>query len=110
MARPRSWKEVLDRHVIPVGSLLLLGSANYIHNVGTSIYAADWCKSVYKICSSIRNVKTIPLVPILREDGPGSLGKQLIELSTWFSKVYEKNSLGILPVWKKLVELLGNHG
>jgi len=100
-------KEVLDRHTIPVGSLLLLGSANHIHNVGTSIYAADWCRSVDKICSSIRNVKTIPLVPILREDGPGSLGKQLIELSTWFSKVYDKNSLGVLPVWKKLVELLG---
>ncbi len=34
-------KEVLDRHNIPVGSLLLLGSANHIHNVGTSINAAD---------------------------------------------------------------------
>jgi len=100
-------KEVLDRYPIPVGSLLLLGSANHLHNVGSSIYAIDWCNSVEKISNSLRNVKTIPLVPILREDGPGSLGKQLMEISTWFSMVYEKNSLGVLPVWNKLVETLG---
>jgi hypothetical protein len=99
--------EILGRNQIPVGSLLLLGSANHLHNVGSSLYAINWCYSVEKISSLIRNVKTIPLTPILREDGPGSLGKQLIEISAWFEKVYLNNSLGVLPVWKKLVEILG---
>ena len=46
------------------------------------------------------------MVPILREDGPGSLGRQLIEIRTWFGKVYEKNTLGLTPVWDKLAENL----
>jgi hypothetical protein len=99
--------EILGRNQIPVGSLLLLGSANHLHNVGSSLYAINWCFSVEKISSLIRNVKTIPLTPILREDGPGSLGRQLIEISAWYEKVYMNNSLGVLPVWKKLVETLG---
>jgi hypothetical protein len=67
----------------------------------------DWCKSVEAISSTIRNVKTIPLVPKLREDGPVSLSKQLIEISTWFSKVYEKNSLGVVRVWKNSLKYWG---
>jgi hypothetical protein len=51
--------------------------------------------------------KLSPLLQFWREDGPGSLGKQLIEISAWFEKVYLNNSLGVLPVWKKLVEILG---
>jgi hypothetical protein len=39
--------------------------------------------------------------------GPGSLTKQLIEISTWFKRVYDKNTLGLLPVWSKLSEILG---
>ncbi len=65
------------------------------------------CTRVEKVSSLLRNVKTIPLIPILREDGPGSLWKQIIELASWFEKVYDKNSLGVLPVWKKMVEYLG---
>jgi hypothetical protein len=80
--------EILGRNQIPVGSLLLLGSANHLHNVGSSLYAINWCFSVEKVSSLIRNVKTIPLTPILREDGPGSLGRQLIEISAWYEKVY----------------------
>jgi hypothetical protein len=42
----------------------------------------------------------------LREDAPGTLGKQLIEFHTWLKTVYEKNTLGILPVWEKLIQLI----
>jgi hypothetical protein len=98
--------EVLDRHTIPAGSLILLGSASHLHVAGTSIFAIDWTKSVSHLLSNLRNVKILPLVPILREDGPGSLGRQLIEIRTWYSKIYEKNTLGLSPVWDKLVEIL----
>jgi hypothetical protein len=57
--------------------------------------------------TKLRNVKIIPGIPILREDGPGSLGKQLVELTYWFKSVYEKNTLVCLPVWDKLLECIG---
>ncbi len=63
--------EILGRNQIPVGSLLLLGSANHLHNVGSSLYAINWCYSVEKISSLIRNVKTIPLTPILERRRSG---------------------------------------
>ncbi len=47
------------------------------------------------------------LTPIIRENGPGSLTRQLIEISTWFGRVYDKNTLGLLLVWSKLSEILG---
>ena len=65
--------EILYRQSIPVGSLLLLGSASHLHNVGTSIYAVDWCSAVAKVSAQLRNIKTLPLIPILRENGPGTL-------------------------------------
>ena len=99
--------EILDRIHIPVGTIFLMGSASHLHNVGSSIYAADWCTAINKLSSSIRNVKILPLTPVIREDVPGSMAKQLIEISTWFKRVYDKNTLGLLPVWAKLTEILG---
>jgi hypothetical protein len=98
--------EVLERQKVPIGSLILLGSASHLHNVGTTIFAIDWNNCVAELLSRIKNVKILPLVPILREDGPGSLGRQLIEIRTWYGKIYEKNTLGIIPVWDKLVKTL----
>ena len=52
--------EVLERQSIPPGTLILL---------------------VELLSEKLRNVKVIPCIPILREDGPGSLGRQLIEIA-----------------------------
>ncbi len=49
----------------------------------------------------------MPLTPIICENDPGSLTKQLVEISIWFKRVYDKNTLGLLPVWSKLNEILG---
>ncbi len=51
-------------------------------------------------------MKVVPDIPILREGGPGLLGKQLVELTHWFRVVYDKNTLGCLPVWEKLLETI----
>ncbi len=99
--------EFLERNQVPVGTILLLCSISHLHNVGSSIYARDWCSANAKLAARIRNAKVLPLTPILREDGPGSLSKQLIEIHTWFKRVYDKNTLGLLPVWSKLIEILG---
>jgi hypothetical protein len=98
--------EVLERQSIPLGSILLLGSASHLYRAGTTVFTNDWSDSVCKLNEKLRNVKVLPLVPILREDAPGTLGKQLIEFHTWLKIVYEKNTLGILPVWEKLIQLI----
>ena len=100
--------EVLERQSIPPGTLLLVGSVSHLQHVGTTIFAQDWCKIVELLSDKLRNVKVIPCIPILREDGPGSLGRQLIEISHWFETVYEKNTLGCTSAWTKLVEIIGN--
>jgi hypothetical protein len=85
--------EVLERQSIPPGTLLV-GSASYLQNVGTTIFAQEWCNTVSELSEKIRNVQIISYIPILREDGPGSLGKQLAEISHWFKIMYEK-SIGL---------------
>jgi hypothetical protein len=99
--------EIFERNSVPAGSLFLLNSTSHLNSVGSSIYAIDWCSAIAKLNSRIRNVKILPLTPVIREDGPGSVARQLIEISAWYKRVYDKNTLGLLPVWAKLLEILG---
>ncbi len=39
----------------------------------------------------IKDKKDFKIKMIRREDGPGSLVKQLIEMSVWFKKMYAEN-------------------
>jgi hypothetical protein len=82
--------EVLELQKVPIGSLILLGSASHLHNVGTTMFAIDWNNCAAELLSRVKNTKILPMVPILREDGLASLGNQLIEIRTWFGKIYEK--------------------
>jgi hypothetical protein len=43
---------------------------------------------------------------VVREDGPGVVSRQLIELATWFKTVYQNNILGIASVWDTLISTL----
>jgi hypothetical protein len=45
--------EILDRSHVPTGTIFLLCSASHLNNVGSSIYAADWCTSVAKFSAKI---------------------------------------------------------
>jgi hypothetical protein len=100
-------ERLAERHPIPPGTVLVLGSVTHLQNVGTTLFATDWCNTIENLRQKLRNVKVIPGIPVLREDGPGSLGKQLVELTHWFRTVYEKNTLGCLPVWEKLLSTIG---
>ncbi len=64
---------ILDRTHVPTGTIFLLCSASHLNNVGSSIYATDWCNAVAKFSTKIRNVKIMPLTPIIRKNSPGSL-------------------------------------
>jgi hypothetical protein len=38
--------EILERHPIPPGTVILLGSVTHLQNVGTTIFATDWCNTI----------------------------------------------------------------
>ncbi len=92
--------EILERHPIPPGTVMVLGSVTHLQNIGTTLFATGWCDMVEKLRTKLRNMKVIPGIPILRDDGPSLLGKQLVELTHRFRVVYEKNTLGCHPVWE----------
>jgi hypothetical protein len=64
-------------------------------------------KRRYNLVLFFANFSSSVHFPILREDGPSSLGRQLIEIAHWFETVYEKNTLGCIPAWIKLIEIIG---
>lgn len=96
--------EMLDRHIIPAGTIFAFGSASNLHISGTTIYASDWCKLVGRLSARYSEIRIIPLIPILREDCPGILGRQLLELKTWFERMYNNTQLGMSPIWQMFVD------
>ncbi len=98
--------EIFDRHTLPPGTLLLYGTVSHLFNAGTTAYAYDWCNLVSRIPSTYRDIRVLPLIPIIREDCSGTVNRQLIEISSWFSRVYSKNTLGLTSLWQNLIEIL----
>ncbi len=91
--------EILDKHQVPPGTLLLYGSVSFLYNAGTTIYTEDWCNLVSKLETIFKESRILLLVPVIREDCPGTVRRQLIELATWYKVVYDKNTLGLAPIW-----------
>jgi hypothetical protein len=100
--------EMLDRQRLPAGTILLYGSASHLYHSGTTLYAMDWCCLNDQMSKRYSDIRIVPLPPMLREDSPGNLGRQLIELSTWIKRVYFQNITGIMTVWDKLISLFCN--
>jgi hypothetical protein len=98
--------EILDKHQVPPGTLLLYGSVSHLYNAGTTIYTVDWCNLVSKLETIFKESRILPLVPVIREDCPGTVHRQLIELATWYKVVYDKNTLGLAPTWQVLLRIL----
>jgi hypothetical protein len=98
--------EVLDRHKPPAVTLFLFGSASHLLNVGTTIYTQEWCSLVDRISTSYPDSRILPLAPVIREDCPGTVSRQLIELATWYKCVYGNSIMGITSVWDTLVSVL----
>jgi hypothetical protein len=98
--------EILERHTPPAGTLFLFGSASHLLNAGTTIYTQEWCHTVNRISTRYPDARILPLVPVIREDCPGVVSRQLIELATWYKTVYQNNVLGIASVWDSLIVTL----
>jgi hypothetical protein len=51
-------------------------------------------------------LRILPLVPVIREDCPRVVSRQLIELATWFRSVYTIDIMVITSVWDTLISTL----
>jgi len=95
--------EIFDRQGLPDGSIVLMGTVSHLHRVGAGIYAREWTQVVGRVGRRWPNVRVGPLVPIIREDCPGGVQRELIELASWLSKVYSNNAQGFQDSWTSLI-------
>jgi hypothetical protein len=98
--------EILDKHHPPAGTIFLFGSASHLLNAGTTIYTQEWCNLVLNFSSMYPGSRILPLTPVIREDCPGVVSRQLIELATWYKTVYANDIMGITSVWDTLISTL----
>jgi hypothetical protein len=98
--------EILEGRPPPDGSVFMFGSASYLHQVGVTCYAQAWVALVEKLSAKWKNVRICPLIPLIRDDCPGSLARELQELASWFVSVYHGNTLGMSESWSVLSSVL----
>ena len=96
--------EIFDRKCPPDGSVILVGSVSHLARVGVSCYSREWTQVVHRFGRRWPNVKVAPLVPLLREDSPGGLSRELVLLATWLFKVYSDSLVGLRSCWHKLIQ------
>jgi hypothetical protein len=84
----------------------MLGSPTHLHSVGTSAYAADWVDALARLEARWEGVHVCPLVPIIRENYPTSLARELLELAYWLASVYSGTTRGLGDAWLHVVSWL----
>jgi hypothetical protein len=97
--------ELLDRTMLPDGSMVLASSVSYLHRVGTSYYAREWTQVVNKMGRRMPNVRVCPLPPLIRSNCSGGVARELIELGGWFASVYKNSPQGLLEAWNSLATI-----
>jgi hypothetical protein len=100
--------EILEK-TPPSGTVLLFGSGSHLFRVGPSQYAADWLHLVNRCGQKWKGCIIGPLVPIVRNDCPGSIVRDIMILSAWLKNVYANSNTGLLDVWKKLATYATSH-
>jgi hypothetical protein len=99
-------REILSNNKVPEGSVLLFGSVSHLGRSGTTIYARDWT-SVVALGSGIwRGAHIGPLIPLIISECPGSIIREICELSVWLDSVYENSACGLHETWVRLVEAM----
>jgi len=98
--------EILDGHVLPPGALFMVGSASHLSKVGTTLYTMEWQSVSENFGKRWRDSIVSPLVPLLREDCDGTVGRSLLELKYWYNVVYGNSICFFENTWKVLEEVL----
>jgi hypothetical protein len=102
--------EAFEGCSFPDGSTVLMGSASYLHRVGTGQYAREWVQCVNRMGRKWPNCRVGPLIPIFQEKVPGGMVRELVELAAWYSKVYEGQIQGFGTVWTQLLSVAMRNG
>ena len=98
--------EILDRHNIPPGTVFMFNSVSHLSKVGTTKFTYDWLTACNKITHRWKQARTGPLPPVLREDSTSNVGRQLIELDSWFRRVYSGSPVHVTSAWNKVIETI----
>jgi hypothetical protein len=101
--------EVLENFPLVPGSIILYGSASYLFRAGVSVYAREWVDCNTKVGAKWRNIHTCPLIPIVRENCPGSMARDIEQLAAWLLKVYSNNINGLSDCWKAVMAATRSH-
>jgi len=101
--------EILDRQSLPNGTLFLVGSTSYLNEVGSTIYSMDWVRMCKDYNNRWRHVKVGPLPPTLREPTAATTTKVLVEVWTWFNKVYGSSTSFPQAAWEVVISALGDN-
>ena len=96
--------EVLEKQVVPPGTLFLISSVSYLAKVGTTIYCQEWVRVCSKLTSHWLQIKIGPLPPMIKEDTLSMLGKLLIELVSWYDRVYGASIVYSRAAWHKVID------
>jgi hypothetical protein len=94
--------ELLENLPLEQGSVVLYGSASFLYRVGVSVYAREWVDCITKI-------HICPLIPIIRENCPGSMARDLEQLAAWVLKVYSNNIDGLSDCWRAVMQATRAH-
>jgi hypothetical protein len=84
----------------------MFGSASDLGRTGTSLYARGWMEVVARSSDQWRGVRICPLIPLILSECPGSIVRELGELSTWFEKVCDSDPQGLRESWASLVRAM----
>jgi hypothetical protein len=72
-------------------------------------YSIAWTELVSKLQNKWKSVRVSPLIPIIRDDCPGILARELQELASWMVSVYYGNHYGafmVTPLFSSAGQLL----
>jgi hypothetical protein len=86
------------------GSIFAFGSVSHLSRFGTSLYTNGWTKLVSAASTRWQSMRICPLFPLIVDDCPGSVARELAELCVWFSSTYENTPLGLVGVWRAGME------
>jgi hypothetical protein len=101
--------EILEKVILPSGSVLLFGSGSHLYKGGVSQYASDWIHLRNRCSQKWPGANICPLIPLVRTDCPGSLARDISMLSAWLGRVYADNASGLLDTWNTLRSLTEPH-
>jgi hypothetical protein len=99
-------KEILGNTIIADGSIFMFGSASFLGSSGTSVYAREWTEISFASSNHWRGIRICPLIPLIASECPGTIVRELSELTTWFDRMYDSNPQGMRETWNCLAKAM----